>query len=369
MRSVLIALVLLAGAAPSAEAAISYVNRNSASTTTATLSITKPTGTTAGDVLVATVSGAGTAAISAPADWVALASTASPGATMRTQSFYRVATAAEGASYAFTATAARNMTGGIIALRGVSTALPVDAVEAASGASGNVLAPSVTTTAANAWVVTAASAARNTTFTPASGTTERYDRAGTSTSNNAATSTQSAAGATPARTVVPATATANWIAHTIALRDAAQDGLSVSSSGSPAFAASLDGGDAVAAFSVPATVLDTRPVAAGWRLQITATPFTTGTATLPSGATQVASVSGAACHGGAPCVLPVADVALPVTVPAAATPPAAVSFHNATSDTGAGAVDLSVGFAVTVPQSAFAGTYSATFTLSVVSGP
>ena len=368
-RALIVALAVAAGLAGRADAAITYVNASSVASTTATLTITKPTNTTTNDVLVATVSGAGTNTITAPSGWTLLASTASPGNTMRTLTYYKVATSSEGTSYAFTSSAARNMTGGIIALRGANPAHPIDAVGTATGASGSAVAPSVTTTSANDWVITSASAARNTTFTPASGTTERYDRAGTSTSNNAATAAQSTAGATPARTVVPANNTANWGAHTIAVRDAAAAGLSVSMSGSPSFSANLNSGDTTATFSVPAFVLDTRTTNPGWQLTVTSTHFTTGTRTLPATATEITSVSGAACDSANPCVLPTNTVALPVGVPAGATAPTAVKFFNAAANTGEGGIDMSVGFSVEVPQSAYAGTYSSTVTVSVVSGP
>lgn len=356
---------------PAPARAITYVNQSSAASTTATLTIAKPTNTTTNDVMVATVSGAGTNVINAPSGWTLLASTASPGSTMRTLTYFKVATASEAASYGFTSSAARNMTGGIIALRGANPDLPIDAVATASGVSGNAVAPSVTTSAANGWVITAASVARNATFTPASGTTERYDRAGTSTSNEAATATQTSAGATPVRTVVPANTTANWAAHTIALRDAATAGLTVGlGAASQTFTSSLDDGDSTEQWTIAATVGDTRVgSSAGWQLQVTSTTLTTGTRSLPTNATDVTAVTAVACGAGAPCVLPTNNVALPVDVPAGSTAPTAVKFYNAAGGTGEGRIDLTITFRPFVPQNAYAGAYSSTVTISVISGP
>ena len=107
----------------------------------------------------------------------------------------------------------------------------------------------------------------------------------------------------------------------------------------------------------------------GWQLQATSTTFTTGTRSLPAGATVITAVTSDTCDGGAPCLLPSSSVTQPVTLPAAATAPAAVKVFNAALDTGEGRFAVSLDFATTVPQNAFAGTYTSTVTLSVVSGP
>lgn len=362
-------LLFLTAPAP-AGAAISYVNRSSGVSTTATLTLARPSSTTTNDVLVATVSGAGTDGIDAPAGWTLLESTASTDSTMRTLSYFKVATASEASSYAFRSSAARNMTGGVIALRGVNRDFPIDATGSASGDSGNVVAPSVTTSAANGWVITATSVARNSSSS-GSGTTERYDRTGASTSTRAATASQAAAGPSPVRTVVPANNTANWVAHTIALRNAAAAGLTVDlGAASQTFTADLDAGDTTATWTIDATVGDTRiGSGAGWQLQVTSTTLTTGTHSLPIDATDLTAVSGEACNPGTPCVLPTNDVSLPVDVPAATTAPTAVKFYNAAAGTGEGLVDLAITFRPRVPQNAYTGSYSSTVTISVISGP
>ncbi|MFL5845105.1 MAG: hypothetical protein ACJ762_10460 [Solirubrobacteraceae bacterium] len=365
------ALAAAALAPGTAQAAIAYVNSNSASTTTATLTITKPTNTTTGDVLVATVSGAGTNTISAPAGWTLLTSTASTGSTMRMLSYVKTATSTEGTNYAFTSSAARNMSGGIIALRGANADVPVDGVTAATGASGTAAAPAITTSSAGEWVITAAGVARNATFTAAAGTTERYDVAGTGTSNEASTITQATAGTVAARTVTPSNTTANWVAHSIAVRDATTASLSVGlGAATSTFSANLDSGDATATWSLDATVNDTRvSSAAGWQLQVTSTTMTTGTRSLATTATDVSGVSAVTCDNGAPCVLPTNSVTFPVDVPAASTAPTAVKFYNAAANTGDSRVDMTLAFSSQVPQNAYAGTYSSTVTISVVSGP
>jgi hypothetical protein len=62
-------------------------------------------------------------------------------------------------------------------------------------------------------------------------------------------------------------------------------------------------------------------------------------------------------------------VTYPLTVPAAATPPAAVPLYTADATTGIGAVNLASDWWLTIPSTAKTGTYTDTITLSIVSGP
>lgn len=108
---------------------MAIVREASASTNGAastSLTITKPTGTAAGDVLVATIQLTGSTAMSPPTGWTAFfdafgaaASDPSIGA------WYRVATSTEGANYKFTGWSAANSFGGINRYSGVSSTSPV----------------------------------------------------------------------------------------------------------------------------------------------------------------------------------------------------------------------------------------------------
>ena len=364
-----LALALLA-AAP-AQATISYVNANSNTSTTTSMAITKPTSTTTNDILIATVAGAGTGTMSAPAGWNLLEDTTATGSGMRVMTYYKVATASEGTSYTFTTGSARNWEGAMIAIRGANQVVPIDSSADATGASGNVVAPAITTTSANEWIVTSASVNRNATFTPPTGATERVEKAGTSTSTEFSTTATTTAGAVAAKTATPSNTTNSWAGHTIAVRDAASAGLSVSlGSSSETFSADLNSGDSTQTYAVDATVEDTRTSAsAGWQLQVTSTTLTTGTRTMSTSATTVTGMSTAACDNAGPCTLPTNGVSYPVTVPAAATAPTAIKWANAAVGTGLGRIAWSGTFSVAVPQNAYAGTYTSTLTISVVSGP
>jgi hypothetical protein len=76
-----------------------------------------------------------------------------------------------------------------------------------------------------------------------------------------------------------------------------------------------------------------------------------------------------ACQIGADCTDETSNVALPVAVPAGATAPTAVKYHNATAGTGMGVFDHDPTISVALPANTFAGSYTSTVTLASVSGP
>lgn len=104
--------------------AISFIDNTTTftDTSTATLTITRPTTYSAGDMLIAFVGGkAYNTTITPPAGWTSIGSstngtTASGVDTGSTiiQAFYKVATASEGASYSFTLSASRTVLIGMI---------------------------------------------------------------------------------------------------------------------------------------------------------------------------------------------------------------------------------------------------------------
>ena len=146
--------------------------------------------------------------------------------------------------------------------------------------------------------------------------------------------------------------------------------LSVATTATPSFSANLDSGDQTPTYTVPLTSTDTRGTGAGWNETITSTQFTTGGGTPQTLATNASSLTGAtsACVSGT-CTNPTNAVTYPVAVPAAATPPTAVKFFNAAANTGMGKFTTTPTVGVFVPQSSFAGSYTSTLTISIVSGP
>lgn len=143
--------------------------------------------------------------------------------------------------------------------------------------------------------------------------------------------------------------------------------LSLSTSAAPSFSANLDLGDSTPTYTAALTVQDTRGTGAGWNETITSTQFTTGTQTLATNASSMTGVT-SACASGT-CTNPTNSVTYPVAVPAASTPPTAVKFFNSSANTGMGKFTTTPTVGVFVPQSSYAGTYTSTLTLAVVTGP
>ena len=146
--------------------------------------------------------------------------------------------------------------------------------------------------------------------------------------------------------------------------------LSLSTTAAPTFSDNLDLGDQTQTYPVPATVQDTRGNGSGWNLTITSTQFSTGGATPNTLANTASSLTGvtSVCASGT-CTNPTNAITYPVAVPAATTPPTAVKFFNAAANTGMGKFSVTPTVGVFVPQNSFAGTYTSTLTLSIVSGP
>ena len=107
----------------------------------------------------------------------------------------------------------------------------------------------------------------------------------------------------------------------------------------------------------------------GWHVTITSTQFTTaGGATLPTTATTITDVS-TACTAGQTCVVPTNGVSgYPLTVPAATTAPAAITYFSAAGGTGTGDVTVTVTFSLSIPPGTVAGTYTSTVTETLVKG-
>ena len=143
--------------------------------------------------------------------------------------------------------------------------------------------------------------------------------------------------------------------------------LSLTTSAAPSFSANLDLGDSTPTYTAALAVTDTRGTGAGWNATITSTQFTTGTQTLATNASSMTGVT-SLCASGT-CTNPTNAIAYPVAVPAAPAPPTAVKFFNAAANTGMGKFTNTPTIGVFVPQSSFAGTYTSTLTLAVVTGP
>lgn len=195
------------------------------------LTINRPAGTVAGDVMIASIAvRPSSVLITPPAGWSAQAATAqNTGNTSRQQIFYRVAGGAEPASYTWLFESAHTgAAGAIVSYSGVDTAAPIDAFAGNTTPQGGDTnlqhrALSVATTVADAMVVSTHAFGSAATWTSA-GVNERVDVASQAVPNAAGISlaiydaTQAVAGPTGDRI---ATASGNGdggSAHFIALR-------------------------------------------------------------------------------------------------------------------------------------------------------
>ena len=146
--------------------------------------------------------------------------------------------------------------------------------------------------------------------------------------------------------------------------------LSVAIGTAPSLAVTLTGADLTPTYTVGLTVTNTGGTNGnGWNLTITSTTFkTAGGKTLATNASTITGVAVGTCSGFG-CNQPTNSISYPLGVPAGASAPAAVKFFNAAAGTGKGTVVVTPTVQVAVPGNSFAGTYTSTLTVSVVSGP
>src|SRR2546423_1626914 len=131
----------------------------------------------------------------------------------------------------------------------------------------------------------------------------------------------------------------------------------------------LDGSDQTATYTIPLSIDDARGNGLGWNTTITSTTFNDGAGhTLPTTASSITAVS-STCRAGGSCTAATNAIGYPLTVPAAATAPAAVKLFNAAANTGMGRFTVTPTIAVTMAGNVYAGAYTSTVTFAVVSAP
>jgi len=191
-----------------------------------------PAGTSFGDLMLASVAVTpSSVTIGAPAGWTPLVTTAQPAATSsRQQTFWRIASASEPASYTWTLGGGHNgAVGGIVSYLGVDTSSPIDASGGNTAPVGGdpntaVRATQITTTVADAMVVSTHSIASSSSWTPPAGMTERVNVSSLAAPNAAGVSlemndvSQAVAGATGDKVATAGNDGDSGTAQMIALR-------------------------------------------------------------------------------------------------------------------------------------------------------
>jgi hypothetical protein len=143
----------------------------------------------------------------------------------------------------------------------------------------------------------------------------------------------------------------------------------VSAAPAVTFNDTLNGKDQTPTATQALDVGDATGSGAGWNITATSTTFTTGSVNLSTTATTVQSGPTVACDASATCVTATNSITYPYTLPAAASAPTATKVYNAAANTGMGDQTVTVTWQVAIPASTKAGTYTSTWTLSLVSGP
>jgi len=199
---------------------IAFRSANTAAASGTSITLTKPSGTVSGDVLVAAIDIAGTTTVTAPSGWTLVRSTTS-GSSLTQATYVHAAGSTEPSSYVWRFSSSRTVSGIVAAYVGVSTTTPVDVSSGGSSAgSTSVTAPSVTTTAGGELLLGVFGAAAKATVTPPTGMIEHAERLG-GTGNTRVLSEladqQVGAGATGTRTATLSKSGAN-VGQLIALR-------------------------------------------------------------------------------------------------------------------------------------------------------
>jgi hypothetical protein len=152
-------------------------------TAATTLAISRPAGTVAGDVLVASLTLNGATVLGAPAGWVQIAAITTV-SNPKAYAYYHIAGPTEPASYAWTLSSSAVSSGGIARYSGVSTTSPLDSPAStvtSAAAVSSLTAPAVTTTRPGTMLIGAAainSSNATVLITGPSGMAQRWDLGG-----------------------------------------------------------------------------------------------------------------------------------------------------------------------------------------------
>ena len=220
------------------------VLHGSSSTTSGSgaLTLTKPVGTVAGDLLLASVAVAGSppeSSLVAPAGWTKIVGTVHTGG-VTTATYYHVTASGTSVTYTWTLPGGQAV-GGLLAYGGVHPKHPIDAYAAEVNEGGDKLieAPSLTTTTTNVRLVAFFSQINTSVWSPPAGMTEAYEVASTTgggpssdLSEESAAEARPTAGATGSR-IATSSSGGKGVGQIIALRPSATPSAALSWTASP----------------------------------------------------------------------------------------------------------------------------------------
>ncbi len=142
------------------------------------------------------------------------------------------------------------------------------------------------------------------------------------------------------------------------------------------FSTTLNGADLTPNYTIPLDVQDLTGNGNGWNLTVTSTQFSTGgntPHTLAADASTITAVH-ATCATTGTCTNPSPTAAFnydgsTVALPAGSSAPTSIKFYNAQAGSGLGKFTVTPTIQVAIPANAYAGTYSSTIFIAIVSGP
>ena len=196
------------------------------STSASAITMDRPPGTLAGDVLIAVVDARlpGSASITAPSGWYLLRRKGIEGGTSTALSqalYYRVAGLLEPSSYTWYFQRKTGAAGAVLAYGGVDVAAPIaDHAGQVQSNSTSIVAPSVTTTEPEAGLLAFFGTGEANRITPPSGMTERHDISAVGnrvTSSESADAVLTTAGSSGERTATSETTARQAIGQLVAL--------------------------------------------------------------------------------------------------------------------------------------------------------
>jgi hypothetical protein len=139
----------------------------------------------------------------------------------------------------------------------------------------------------------------------------------------------------------------------------------------PAFTATLAGVDQTVTQPQVFEVSDATGSGLGWNITATSTFFTTSAPihTLAIGSVTEQAAPVAACDATVACTVATTGLTYPYTLPSGASAPTATKMVSAAVNTGMGNQSSTNTMRLAVPAATFSGSYSSTWTYSLVSAP
>ena len=137
------------------------------------------------------------------------------------------------------------------------------------------------------------------------------------------------------------------------------------------FSATLNGQNQTPTNAQAIDVGDATGSGAGWNLTGSSSQFTTGGATphlLNTGATTIQAAPSVACDSTVTCSTASNAITYPYSLPAGSSP-TATKFYNAAANSGMGNQTVTPTWTLAVPANSYAGSYTSTWTISLVSAP